>query len=60
MNSVDQSISAGLGGFLALFVLAVVLWLLMRSMLRHMRIAAGNNLPDDDGTVTGASQPDSR
>lgn len=37
MGGANQSISAGLGGFLALFVLAVVLWLLMRNMSGRLR-----------------------
>lgn len=32
MSGANQSISAGLGGFLAFFLLALVLWLLMRNM----------------------------
>ncbi|GAB48617.1 hypothetical protein [Mobilicoccus pelagius] len=37
MGGINQTISAGLGGFLALFVLAVVLWLLMRNMSGRLR-----------------------
>lgn len=37
MGGANQSISAGLGGFLALFVLALVLWLLMRNMSSRLR-----------------------
>ncbi len=39
MDSVNQAISAGLGGFFALFLLALALWFLMRSMLGHLRSA---------------------
>lgn len=37
MSPVDQSVSPGIGGFLAFFLLACALWLLMRNMLTHMR-----------------------
>jgi len=40
MDDVSTKVTPGLGGFLAFFVLALVLWLLMRSMnarLRRMR-----------------------
>ena len=37
MGGANQAISAGLGGFLALFVLAIVLWLLMRNMSARLR-----------------------
>ena len=40
MNTPSTSVSPGLGGFLAFFVLALALWLLMRNMnarLRRMR-----------------------
>ncbi len=37
MSPVDTSVSPGLGGFLAFFLLACALWLLMRSMIRHLR-----------------------
>lgn len=47
MGPVDQSISAGLGGFIALFLLAAALWLLMRSLLKHLR-SAENNVFDED------------
>lgn len=42
MSGANQSISAGLGGFLAFFLLAIALWLLMRNMnarLRNVRFA---------------------
>lgn len=37
MNTPSTSISPGLGGFIAFFVLAVALWLLMRNMNARMR-----------------------
>ncbi|MDO5711475.1 MAG: hypothetical protein Q4P32_07030, partial [Micrococcales bacterium] len=37
MGNIDQSVSPGIGGFLAFFLLACALWLLMRNMLKHMR-----------------------
>lgn len=49
MGPVDQSISAGLGGFFALFLLAAALWLLMRSLLKHLR-SAEHNLFEEDAT----------
>ncbi|MBO3129850.1 hypothetical protein [Dermatophilus congolensis] len=39
MQGANQSISAGLGGFFALFLMSVALWVLMRSMLKHLRNA---------------------
>ncbi|MDO5697738.1 MAG: hypothetical protein Q4G51_07155 [Dermatophilus congolensis] len=47
MGSVDQSISAGLGGFFALFLLAAALWLLMRSLLKHLRNAEHHLFEED-------------
>jgi hypothetical protein len=37
VNTPSTSISPGLGGFLAFFVLAIALWLLMRNMNARMR-----------------------
>lgn len=37
MSGVNQSISAGIGGFLAFFLLASALWLLMRNMNTRLR-----------------------
>lgn len=62
MGAVDQSISAGLGGFLTLFLLACALWLLGRSMLKHMRVVEHTTYPGDvesapvAGTATGAAR----
>ncbi len=57
MGPVDQSISAGLGGFFALFLLAAALWLLMRSLLKHLRSAENNFFEEDlrdDAVAAGA------
>ena len=40
MNGIDQSIGPGLGGFIAFFLLACALWLLMRNMSKHLRNVA--------------------
>ena len=37
MNTPSTSVSPGLGGFLAFFLLAVALWLLMRNMNKRVR-----------------------
>lgn len=37
---IDQSMGPGLGGFLAFFLLACALWLLMRNMGKHLRNVA--------------------
>jgi hypothetical protein len=37
VNTPSTSVSPGLGGFLAFFLLAVALWLLMRNMNKRMR-----------------------
>ena len=37
MNTPSTSVSPGLGGFLAFFLLAIALWLLMRNMNKRMR-----------------------
>lgn len=37
MGGIDQSVGPGLGGFLAFFLLACALWLLMRNMGKHLR-----------------------
>lgn len=54
MNTVNQSISAGLGGFLALFLLALSLWMLMRSMLRHLRTTDLHDFPAEENPVAGS------
>lgn len=56
MGPIDQSISAGLGGFLALFLLAAALWLLMRSLLKHLRNAEHHKFEHDDEQA-GAQVP---
>lgn len=37
MNTPSTAVSPGLGGFLAFFLLAIALWLLMRNMNARMR-----------------------
>ena len=37
MNAPSTSVSPGLGGFLAFFLLAIALWLLMRNMNARLR-----------------------
>lgn len=37
MNSANQAVSGGIGGFLAFFLLACALWLLMRNMNSRLR-----------------------
>ena len=37
MNTENVSVTAGIGGFLAFFVLALALWLLMRNMFARLR-----------------------
>ncbi|GAB94086.1 hypothetical protein BJY21_003415 [Kineosphaera limosa] len=39
-GGIDQSIGPGLGGFIAFFLLACALWLLMRNMGKHLRNVA--------------------
>ncbi|WP_168582179.1 hypothetical protein [Gephyromycinifex aptenodytis] len=36
-GGIDQSVSPGIGGFLAFFFLAIALWLLMRNMNSRLR-----------------------
>lgn len=37
MDNVSTTVTPGLGGFLAFFLLAIVLWLLMRNMNKRLR-----------------------
>lgn len=37
MNGANQAVSGGIGGFLAFFLLACALWLLMRNMNKRLR-----------------------
>ncbi len=36
-SGLDPNVSPGIGGFIAFFLLACALWLLMRNMLKHLR-----------------------
>ena len=38
MSGANQAVSGGIGGFLAFFLLACALWLLMRNMNKRLRI----------------------
>ncbi|WP_116114594.1 hypothetical protein [Austwickia chelonae] len=71
MNGANQAVSGGIGGFLAFFLLACALWLLMMNMnkrlqnvkydeeLRHQREAAQDE--EGPGNVeTGSPRPDGR
>ena len=58
MNAESVDVTAGLGGFLAFFLLAVALYFLMRNMNARMRRMAyreeqGTTMPDD-----GPDDPD--
>jgi len=58
MNAESVDVTAGLGGFLAFFLLAVALYFLMRNMNARMRRMAyreeqGTTMPDD-----GRDDPD--
>ena len=37
MNGANQAVSGGIGGFLAFFLLACALWLLMRNMNKRLQ-----------------------
>ncbi|MBK7722557.1 MAG: hypothetical protein IPI32_10150 [Austwickia sp.] len=55
MNGANQAVSGGIGGFLAFFVLALALWLLVRNMngrLRNMRYRQ-----EDAGRLPGPDTP---
>lgn len=59
MGGIDQSIGPGLGGFLAFFLLAMALWLLMRNMSKHLRNVAYMQEREDEqegrGRAAGAA-----
>jgi hypothetical protein len=62
MNAESVDVTAGLGGFLAFFLLAVALYFLMRNMNARMRRMAyreeqGTTMPDD-GPDDGPDDPD--
>lgn len=64
MNTTDTTISPGLGGFLAFFLIALALWLLMRSMNGKLRGIAYRG--EEEGaprrrtqhTVSGVASPE--
>ncbi len=72
MNTPSTAVSPGIWGFIAFFVLAIALWLLMRNMNARMRRmsyraqerqqeaeaeAAGRLAGEDDGPVAGEQPP---
>ncbi|MDQ1537817.1 MAG: hypothetical protein QOE58_2210 [Actinomycetota bacterium] len=54
MNPESVTVTAGLGGFLAFFLLAVALWLLMRNMNTRLRRMAYREELEAGGETTGA------
>jgi hypothetical protein len=72
VNTPSTAVSPGIWGFIAFFVLAIALWLLMRNMNARMRRmsyraqerqqeaeaeAAGRRAGEDDGPVAGEQPP---
>lgn len=72
MNTPSTAVSPGIWGFIAFFVLAIALWLLMRNMNARMRRmsyraqerqqeaeaeVAGQLAGEDDGPVAGEQPP---
>lgn len=58
MNATNQSMSAGIGAFIAFFVLALALWLLIRNMnvrLRNMRYQ--RELEANEGNEENTDRP---
>ena len=57
MNLESVDVTAGLGGFLAFFLLAVALYFLMRNMNTHLRRLSyreeRENRPDSSGSGSG-------
>jgi hypothetical protein len=69
MNQQGVDVTAGLGGFLAFFLLAVSLYLLMRNMNARLRrmayraqreAEAGQGSQDDDGQASPPVSPTPR
>ncbi len=56
MNVANQAVSGGLGGFLAFFVLALALWLLVRNM--NGRIRNMNYREEHEGDFGGRKPTD--
>ena len=56
MNPVNQSVSAGMWGFILFFVLALVLVLLVRRMLRRMRNMRNTAIARGDDLAAEAAQ----
>lgn len=57
MGGIDQSVSPGIGGFLAFFLLAVALWLLMRSMIGHLRNVKYLEEVEEERAARDAGEP---
>ena len=69
MNTPSTSVSPGLGGFLAFFLLAIALWLLMRNMNARLRrmsyreeaearaAQAGDKAPTGSSGTAGQDSP---
>ncbi len=53
MNTPSTAVSPGLGGFLAFFVLAIALWLLMRNMNARMRRMSYRAQQEDEARRKG-------
>lgn len=56
MGGIDQSVSPGIGGFLAFFLLAIALWLLMRNMNSRLRNVRYLEEAEDERRETEAQQ----
>ncbi len=53
MSGVNQSVSAGIGGFLVFFLLAGALWLLMRNMNTRLQNLSYNEQAQAGGPPRG-------
>lgn len=59
MNTPSTNVSPGLGGFLAFFLLAIALWLLMRNMNARLRRMSYREEAESTGSqpARGSAQP---
>lgn len=57
MNTPSTSVSPGLGGFLAFFLLAIALWLLMRNMNARLRRMSYREEAEARAAQAGAKAP---
>ncbi|MEP7159940.1 MAG: hypothetical protein ABI746_02440 [Dermatophilaceae bacterium] len=60
MNSGSQAASGGIGGFLAFFVLACALWLLMRNMNSRLRSVKYREELEQERQASESGQDDAR